>query len=65
MITKEKIQSYEAVRKTGLTNMFDIRNVIALSIEPLTKDDCIDIMQNYEAYIKKFSINGDKLIKED
>jgi len=57
MITKKKIQVYEDVRQSGLTNMFDIKSVIALSRELLTKADCIDIMQNYSTYIEKYKIN--------
>ena len=55
-ITKAKMQSYEDVRQSGQTNMFAINNVIALSSEPLTKEDCLDIMKNYETYMKKFNI---------
>ena len=58
-ITREKMQSYEDVRQSGLTNMFMIRNVIALSSEPLTKEDCLEIMENYDTYIKKYNIARD------
>jgi hypothetical protein len=54
MITEEKFQSYEDVRSGGLTNMFDVRNVIALSSEELTREDCIDIMKNYDKLCKKY-----------
>lgn len=55
-ITKAKMQSYEDVRQSGRTNMWAVNNVIALSSEPLTKEDCLDIMKNYETYMKKFNI---------
>jgi len=51
-MTKDKFLSYEEVRISGRTNMFDIRNVIALS--GLTNEDCIDIMQNYGKYKEKY-----------
>ena len=58
MITKRKMQDYENIRQTGITNMFAINNVIALSLEGLTKEDCLDIMKHYNTYIKKFNISG-------
>ena len=55
-MTKEKMQAYENVRQSGLTNMFDIKKVISLSKFILTREDCIDIMENYTKYIKQFKI---------
>jgi len=59
MITREKMQAYEDVRQSGQTNMFIVKNVIALSSEPLTKEDCLDIMKNYTTYLEKFDIARD------
>lgn len=56
-MTKEKFLSYEEVRKSGRTNMFDVNTVLALSSEELTKDDCINIMKNYSKYSKKWLDN--------
>ena len=56
IITKEKMQSYENVRTEGRTNMWAVDNVIALSSEPLTREDCMEIMKNYDKYMKKFKI---------
>ena len=53
-MTKEKFLAYEQVRQSGMTNMFDVRMVIELSDEVLTKDDCLDIMSNYNEYEKKY-----------
>ncbi len=36
--------------------MWAINNVIALSSEPLTKEECLDIMKHYLEYMKKFNI---------
>ena len=58
MITKEKFSTYVKVQREGLTNMFDVSAVIGLSRkftdEELTKEDCLDIMKNYEKYEKDF-----------
>jgi len=69
-ITKEKFNAYVRVQKGGLINMFDIRKVIELSGEELTEEDCIDIMENYSEYRRKYRIidfkqeiiKGDKYI---
>ncbi len=53
-ITKEKFQTYEMIRESGITNMFDIKRVIQLSHNLLTREDCIDIMNNYSKYVKQF-----------
>ena len=51
-ITERKFEEYYRVQKSGKTNMFDIRMVMVLS--GLTKEECLDIMQNYKEYFKKF-----------
>lgn len=56
-MTKEKFISYLNVQNSGLTNMFDVRKVIELSDDELTKDDCLDIMKNYGKYEKEFDIS--------
>jgi hypothetical protein len=54
MITKEKFKAYEEVRSEGLTNMFDVKNVVALSRGFLTRDDILEIMKNYYTLMKKY-----------
>jgi len=54
MITKEKIQEYEDVRQSGVTNMFNVRKVVELS--GLTREECLDIMAHYEEYMAKYEI---------
>jgi len=54
-MTKEKFESYDAIREGGLTNMFDVNMVIRLSNFTLTKEDCLDIMDNYAKYEKEFA----------
>jgi len=52
MITKEDFEAYLDVQMSGVTNMFNIKVVMALS--SLTKEQCLDIMENYDTYTKKF-----------
>lgn len=47
---KTKFEEFENIRKSWLTNMFNITMVCELSGGILTKEDCLDIMKNYEAY---------------
>lgn len=53
MITKEKFLDYEAIRKSGVTNMFDLQVVVSLS-DNLTREDCIEIIKNYEELKEKY-----------
>ena len=48
MLTKKQFLSYETVRKSAITNMFDVRMVEKLS--ELSKATIIDIMKNYSKY---------------
>ena len=52
-ITKKQFNSYVTVQESGITNMFNVSLVTDLT--GLTKDQCIDIMKNYEEYSKKFA----------
>ena len=50
-ISKEQFESYVRVQKSGVTNMFDVRNVTALT--GLNKKQIMEIMSNYSE-IEKF-----------
>ena len=52
-ITKDQFEAYVRVQKSGVTNMFDIRNVTALT--GLDKEQCLEIMSNYGELDKKYS----------
>jgi hypothetical protein len=52
-ITKEQFTAYVRVQKSGVTNMFDLNNVTALT--GLDKNQCIAIMSNYGELDKKYS----------
>ena len=52
-ITKDQFTAYVRVQKSGVTNMFDIRNVTALT--GLDKNQCIAIMEQYSELDKKYN----------
>ena len=52
-ISKEQFESYVRVQKSGVTNMFDLRNVISLT--GLDKEQCMEIMSNYSELVEKYS----------
>ena len=58
MISKEKFKAYQNVRESGVTNMFNLSNVItaaeAFNDIELTKRDCMDIMRDYGKLKKKY-----------
>ncbi len=51
-ITKEQFEAYETVRVSGVTNMFDIRNVRLCS--GLDRETIIAIMNNYTELMQKY-----------
>ena len=52
-ITEEQFTAYVRVQKSGVTNMFDLRNVISLT--GLNKEQCLEIMSNYGELEEKYS----------
>ena len=52
-ITEEQFESYVRVQKSGVTNMFDLNNVKALT--GLNKEQCLEIMSNYGELEEKYS----------
>ena len=51
-ITKKQFNRYEGVRLSGATNMFDVRNVKALS--GLNQEQIMTIMENYGQLKEKY-----------
>lgn len=51
-VTKDKFLTYVRVQKTGGINMMDVKRVIELS--GLTKDEILDIMENYSTYENQY-----------
>lgn len=63
MISKKTMEQYEAVRKSGVTNMFDYYNVIEIagklkfdSLASLTREDYKELLMNFGKLMKKYSI---------
>jgi len=54
-MNKETFIIYETIRRSGATNMFDVKKVIELSDNKLTEEDCLDIMENYSEYEGEFN----------
>ena len=58
MVSKEKFRAYVKVQKSGITNMFDVANVIEAADKifdvELTREDCIYIMKNYKELVGAF-----------
>jgi len=52
-ITKEQFAAYVRVQMSGVTNMFDVRNVTALT--GLDKKQIMEIMSNYGELEEKYS----------
>lgn len=52
MITKEQFESYEDVRVSGITNMFNTK--VVCSISGLTREQCREIMKNYSSLKEKY-----------
>ena len=52
-ITKDQFKAYVRVQKSGVTNMFDLRNVTSLT--GLDKEQCMEIMSNYSELEEKYS----------
>ena len=51
-ITKEQFEAYVRVQNSGVTNMFDLKNVKALT--GLSKEQIIAIMEQYNELTKKY-----------
>ena len=54
--TKEQFEDYVAIRDSGVTNMFDVRMVCALSSTGLTREICLYIMQHFAELAKEYEV---------
>ena len=55
--TKEQFEDYVAIRNSGVTNMFDISMVCALSSEGLTKGTCFYIMKHFAELAEEYEVD--------
>lgn len=63
VISKATFRTYLKVQKGGLTNMFDIGQVMRLSGGYLTRAQIVNIMRNYKKYEEFFGINMENINK--
>ena len=54
-ITQEQFEAYVDVQMSGVTNMFDVRTVSALT--GLDRNEIMTIMSNYRELDKKYNVN--------
>ena len=55
--TKEQFADYVAIRDSGITNMFDIKTVCALSGTGLTREMCSYIMKHFADLAEEYDID--------
>lgn len=63
MIAKKTIEQYEAVRKSGATNMFDYYNVIRVagmmgfrSLAKISRERYSELLMNFGKLMKRYNI---------
>ena len=49
--TKEQFEEYLEIRDSGVTNMFDVNFIVAISETGLTKDICLYIMKHFDELV--------------
>jgi hypothetical protein len=66
-ITKETMEQYEAIRQSGVINMFNYSGVISIakrikakSLSSLSLDDYKELLMNFGKLMKQFDIKQDK-----
>lgn len=52
-ITEQDFAAYQAVQSSGVTNMFDV--VIVEALSGLDRDKILDIMKHYSRYDKEWN----------
>ena len=53
-ITREQFEAYEAIRDSGVTNMWDTAYVARLSRGVLTKEDALEVIKQYTSLNEKY-----------
>lgn len=56
MVTKEMVERYEAIRASGLWNMLSREALEQFESYGYSKDEYMDIINNYGEYMKKFGV---------
>ena len=55
--TKEQFEDYLSIRDSGITNMWDVKVVCALSSTGLTHDNCVYIMKYFEELASEYGVD--------
>ena len=55
--TKDQFNSYVAIQRSGVTNMFDVPTVIKLSGNKLTREIILYIFKNYADLCEEYDIH--------
>ena len=54
--TKIQFQEYVDIRNSGVTNMFDVSYIEAISTTGLTRLNCIYIMKNFKELADEYEV---------
>lgn len=54
--TKEQFEEYVRIRDSGITNMFDTKFICTISTTGLTRDLCLEIMQNFGKLAEEYGV---------
>ena len=54
--TKEQFEDYVYIRDTGITNMWAVDTVCAMSASGLTRDVCMYIMKHFEELAEEYEV---------
>lgn len=54
--TREQFQEYVDIRDSGVTNMFDVNYIEAISTTGLTRLNCIYIMKNFKELADEYEV---------
>ena len=54
--TKGQFREYVEIRDSGVTNMFDVSYIEAISVTGLTRLNCIYIMKNFKQLADEYEV---------
>ena len=54
--TKEQFEEYVAIRDSGITNMYDVRYIEAISMTGLNEPLCIYIMGHFRELAEEYNV---------
>ncbi len=54
--SKEQYEEYVSIRDSGVTNMYDLRFIEAISNTGVNKDICVYIMHNFTELAEEYGV---------